>query len=846
MRGLLAGETEAESEKFFHDLKDLTSDRWPRNSPVYGVMLMGELLGNRTLESAATRVARRMDVAAGTAFAYGLLRSESTRRTGWMVQGIVAVRRRLPVLAWESFLEAGLAEVITVAPAELAEAGLRTDPERAVPLVMDWLLDGDRPADPAGEAKVIECLLSYRHLAEARAGYAAIQERAQHQPLPPGPAAKLAWLAQWAAPQPDPEPAAPGEVVFGVIDYKAPDRNWTSANLGDYVQTIAALGHLLRHQDVTLTDGPDSALVEAARRLQGQIASHYRAAESAAGRVRLVAVNRDASLLQTVPSPTWMLAFGWYSHRSTRSAYQFPLNPDLRPVFISFHVDNLDMLNEETLDYLRRYGPVGCRDWATVWLLLGAGVPAFFSGCITTTVGGYWERDLPPAGTGRVGYVDVPARADGEPRAQAGAIYRDRPIAWNLGAAHDVLDDYRRNFDRIETSRLHCYLPMSSIGVESTLTVAGRGDLRFDGLRNLGVTGARAMGERITALLEPVMRLIISGADESTVYSTWQELTAPLVEVARAAFEAPLEPIEPPFDVHRAVAEATGGRVAPGVAVERFAPGRLDLVVGFDQGFLEPAKVSLTSMVDNCSRPIRLHVLARGIADDVRDGFQRTFPEVEFHWYDMSAIDYGPIKGMLEHISVATMDRLLIPLLLPTVDKVVYADLDTVTEGDLSELADLDLLGNPIAARSAVSDKDSSILGNLAKTAKGLRGDHVRFDEFLRRVGRELGRDAVAFNAGVLVLDLRMMRETGFVEHYLGYAPRYGLHDQGLLNFWAGSRRTPLPPAWNVYADQEYVREPKLVHYAGSRKPWVLDMGPVGKWWAKWDAAYRARAARLG
>ena len=40
----------------------------------------------------------------------------------------------------------------------------------------------------------------------------------------------------------------------------------------------------------------------------------------------------------------------------------------------------------EAIEYLMRYGPVGCRDWTTVYLLLSIGVPAFFSGCLTTTI----------------------------------------------------------------------------------------------------------------------------------------------------------------------------------------------------------------------------------------------------------------------------------------------------------------------------------------------------------------------------------------------------------------------------------------------------------------------------
>ena len=53
----------------------------------------------------------------------------------------------------------------------------------------------------------------------------------------------------------------------------------------------------------------------------------------------------------------------------------------LRPLFVSFHCNKRDLLTDDAIAYLKRYGPVGCRDWTTVYLLLSAGVPAFFSGC---------------------------------------------------------------------------------------------------------------------------------------------------------------------------------------------------------------------------------------------------------------------------------------------------------------------------------------------------------------------------------------------------------------------------------------------------------------------------------
>ena len=98
----------------------------------------------------------------------------------------------------------------------------------------------------------------------------------------------------------------------------------------------------------------------------------------------------------------------------------FPLHRNLRPIFISFHCNKRDLLTPEAIEYLKRYGPVGCRDWTTVDLLLSCGVPAFFSGCLTTTIDTVFPdagrrprpADAPPA------YVDMPA--DDVPRGRDG------------------------------------------------------------------------------------------------------------------------------------------------------------------------------------------------------------------------------------------------------------------------------------------------------------------------------------------------------------------------------------------------------------------------------------------
>ena len=64
--------------------------------------------------------------------------------------------------------------------------------------------------------------------------------------------------------------------------------------------------------------------------------------------------------------------------------------------------------------------------------------------------------------------------------------------------------------------------------------------------------------------------------------------------------------------------------------------------------------------------------------------------------------EYGDIGRMIRHITVSTMDRLVLPDLLTDVDRITYVDIDTVTEGDVCELAATDLGGYPLAARTSV------------------------------------------------------------------------------------------------------------------------------------------------
>lgn len=83
---------------------------------------------------------------------------------------------------------------------------------------------------------------------------------------------------------------------------------------------------------------------------------------------------------------------GWFMHHTN----QWPPSENIHPLFVAFHLNSLaqqQMLNSEGIAYLKAHQPIGCRDYHTVRLLQERGIEAYFSGCLTLTLGGVIKRE---------------------------------------------------------------------------------------------------------------------------------------------------------------------------------------------------------------------------------------------------------------------------------------------------------------------------------------------------------------------------------------------------------------------------------------------------------------------
>jgi len=654
---------------------------------------------------------------------------------------------------------------------------------------------------------------------------------------------QLDLLDDWLRPV-EPPPAPAGAITLGILGYHQPDQSRASRNVGDYVQTLAMLGHVLRFSDCTYT-GADG-LGELMTELRERVRDDLRVPGPKAA-VHAVPVSRDFSELERHHDPTWMIAFGWHMHPVFRVRHGFPYHPAIRPIFVSFHVNRPDMLTDEALAYLRRYGPVGCRDWTTVDLLLSAGVDAFFTGCLTTTVDALFPRRDEVAPTQRlVGLVDVSARvADkvtgpSEVVRHANPEYRGANVVEGVHAAIGQLEDYQRRFTRLVTSRLHAYLPATALGVPVQFRPKKRADVRFEGLLGLRSAGKRlaAMQDGLRDLLAAPLEMVLGGASEEAVYARWREVTEPLVAEARERLmEAASLPDGPMPGLADGIAtvRATARQYGPHDQVDDAAV--TDVALGLDQNLLDQLPVTIEAIVSNASGPLRLWITSRGFGRDYEQWLSDAFPSLPMTFLPCDDFPHAVPRRLIGHITVATMDRLLLPELAPGVDRIVYIDIDALALGDVCELARTDLQGYPIAARSTTANAVG------AWRRAGLNLPRRRAFRLRRTMAARHRYGARGLNAGVLVLDLARMRADRFTQTYLPFAEHHGLNDQDVFLAYVGGDRVKLDPRWNAWPLMEPLKDPLVVHFLGPDKPWFRGHTAGKHYWDRYAEAFQQRVS---
>lgn len=307
-------------------------------------------------------------------------------------------------------------------------------------------------------------------------------------------------------------------IYAGILQYRSPDEARSSTNIGDFVQSLAVAQHWIGHRRVEVDASP----------YLNRLASPSSARNLTAGSVipvDFVPINRDTyNPPDTVPERTWVFASGWFSHAVFGLRPEILEDENIVPIFLSFHISSTGVVTNGLVKKLKAAQPIGCRDMWTRDLLRTLGVEAFFSGCLTTTFGrvaGQSPLPLFPATTdGSLG-VDI-GGFDEESTAVVRDLHRLSVIE-GMERALETLEEWLA-WSSVSTSRLHCFLPLESLGHENLQFLPREtGDVRFTGLIDIGRKGRERMAIELSSLMSDSIDIIVDGAGVGEFRAFWRD-----------------------------------------------------------------------------------------------------------------------------------------------------------------------------------------------------------------------------------------------------------------------------------------------------------------------------------
>ncbi len=250
-----------------------------------------------------------------------------------------------------------------------------------------------------------------------------------------------------------------------------------------------------------------------------------------------------------------------------------------------------------------------------------------------------------------------------------------------------------------------------------------------------------------------------------------------------------------------------------------------------DEGYAPYLDCAIRSMMDNAdrSRSYKIHVLHENLTEEsiqrLKSAVQPPF-SIEFTQMKEgleSITDREENKLRCDYFTLTIYFRLFIAEMFPEYDRGIYIDSDVIVSGDIAELFDTDLGDRIIGACPDHSVSSVPELGDYMEQAVGV--DRYSY-----------------INSGVLLMNLKKMRETGFTEHFLYLLNTYHFDsvapDQDYLNAMCYGDILFLDEEWDAMPpeteEQAVLAEPKLIHYNLFQKPWCYDGIPYKEYFWKY------------
>ena len=268
----------------------------------------------------------------------------------------------------------------------------------------------------------------------------------------------------------------------------------------------------------------------------------------------------------------------------------------------------------------------------------------------------------------------------------------------------------------------------------------------------------------------------------------------------------------------------------------------INIFANTDNNYAVPAYITFYSLIHNYrgKSPVNIYFLIPGDMSEKNRSFLLSLsdsnPLFEIFIIDMK--DAYSKVNMNMNFTCTVLYRLMIPRIVEQmhkkIDKCIYLDVDTVVEGDISELYKMD------------SEWDEYYFAGVK--------DPLLFENIHLDHNEKLGIPSLDkyINGGVLLINLKQINASGLRDKLeeAGYRDDYIFHDQDVINAVCYEGIKMLPLRFNVmpqvfffsnselygkYGKKEVTearKKPVVIHYIGDTKSWSYRRHYLaGKWW---------------
>ena len=248
----------------------------------------------------------------------------------------------------------------------------------------------------------------------------------------------------------------------------------------------------------------------------------------------------------------------------------------------------------------------------------------------------------------------------------------------------------------------------------------------------------------------------------------------------------------------------------------------MNILIATNVNYLFATKVMLYSLAKNEDCKINVYLLHSTLQDSHKKDIDQSLSQcknIHIEYINVGPSIFDSLQ-LYDHLSKETFYRILAQDLLPQdMERILYIDVDLIINHPIDEFYHMSFIEN--------NDEKYFIVAE---------GPGISFKQFKIYDNIEMPHNLPYFNAGVMLMNLKQLRQKVVMEDYIQFIQEHRdrllYHDQDILNgmFYQNVKYVD----WKIYNRTiihiHTLEEAKdaqdhavIIHYAGKSKPWHKD-----------------------